>query len=77
MQLSKNDLSLELFDYDDSSSLSLTSSTATVVVALTGLEPVTPRLSSACSNQLSYRAEATDCWPKSWPEVPNFAKLAN
>ena len=25
------------------------------VVGLTGLEPVTPRLSSACSNQLSYR----------------------
>ena len=24
------------------------------VVGLTGLEPVTPRLSSACSNQLSY-----------------------
>ena len=25
------------------------------VVGLTGLEPVTPRLSSVCSNQLSYR----------------------
>ena len=25
------------------------------VVGLTGLEPVTPRLSSACSNQLSYK----------------------
>ena len=25
------------------------------LVGLTGLEPVTPRLSSACSNQLSYR----------------------
>ncbi len=25
------------------------------MVGLTGLEPVTPRLSSACSNQLSYR----------------------
>ena len=24
-------------------------------MGLTGLEPVTPRLSSACSNQLSYR----------------------
>ena len=24
------------------------------MVGLTGLEPVTPRLSSACSNQLSY-----------------------
>ena len=26
-----------------------------MLVGLTGLEPVTPRLSSACSNQLSYR----------------------
>ena len=26
-----------------------------LLVGLTGLEPVTPRLSSACSNQLSYR----------------------
>lgn len=26
-----------------------------ILVGLTGLEPVTPRLSSACSNQLSYR----------------------
>ena len=26
----------------------------TQVVGVTGLEPVTPRLSSACSNQLSY-----------------------
>ena len=25
------------------------------MVGLTGLEPVTPRLSSACSNQLSYK----------------------
>ena len=25
------------------------------MVGLTGFEPVTPRLSSACSNQLSYR----------------------
>jgi hypothetical protein len=25
------------------------------MVGLTGLEPVTPRLSSVCSNQLSYR----------------------
>jgi hypothetical protein len=34
-------------------------------VGLTGLEPVTLRLSSACSNQLSYRpgsaAEPPDC----------------
>ena len=29
--------------------------TGEVLVGLTGLEPVTPRLSSACSNQLSYR----------------------
>ena len=29
----------------------------TEVVGLTGLEPVTLRLSSACSNQLSYRPE--------------------
>ena len=27
------------------------------VVGLTGFEPVTPRLSSVCSNQLSYRPE--------------------
>ena len=27
------------------------------MVGLTGLEPVTLRLSSACSNQLSYRPE--------------------
>ena len=27
------------------------------VVGLTGLEPVTPRLSSACSNQLSYKPD--------------------
>ena len=26
------------------------------MVGLTGLEPVTPRLSSVCSNQLSYRS---------------------
>ena len=38
-------------------SFSLPISTASVLalVGLTGLEPVTPRLSSACSNQLSYR----------------------
>ncbi len=29
--------------------------TSQEVVGLTGFEPVTPRLSSACSNQLSYR----------------------
>jgi hypothetical protein len=29
-------------------------------VGLTGLEPVTLRLSSACSNQLSYRPEIAD-----------------
>src|SRR4030095_7936329 len=34
-------------------------------VGLTGLEPVTLRLSSACSNQLSYR-------PKSAASPPNF-----
>ena len=28
-----------------------------LVVGLTGLEPVTPRLSSACSNQLSYKPD--------------------
>ncbi len=31
-----------------------------VVVGLTGLEPVTLRLSSACSNQLSYRPIQAD-----------------
>ena len=30
------------------------------LVGLTGLEPVTLRLSSACSNQLSYRPEIAD-----------------
>ena len=30
------------------------------MVGLTGLEPVTPRLSSACSNQLSYRPLLVD-----------------
>jgi hypothetical protein len=30
---------------------------ANVVVGLIGLEPMTLRLSSACSNQLSYRPE--------------------
>ena len=43
-------------------------------MGLTGLEPVTPRLSSACSNQLSYRpvglpAEASHLSPQ-----PDFAK---
>ena len=32
-------------------------------MGLTGLEPVTLRLSSACSNQLSYRPEKS-CWGK-------------
>ena len=31
------------------------------LVGLTGLEPVTLRLSSACSNQLSYRPWIRDC----------------
>jgi hypothetical protein len=30
-------------------------------MGLTGLEPVTLRLSSACSNQLSYRPEGKNC----------------
>lgn len=34
------------------------------LVGLTGLEPVTPRLSSACSNQLSYRPGLGLCLPK-------------
>jgi hypothetical protein len=33
---------------------------AAVLVGLTGLEPVTLRLSSACSNQLSYRPNRAD-----------------
>ena len=32
------------------------------VVGVTGFEPVTLRLSSACSNQLSYTPNKT-CWP--------------
>ena len=43
-----------------------------VLVGLAGLEPATPRLSSVCSNQLSYK-------PYSWLElslqlnpIPNF-----
>ena len=31
------------------------------MVGLTGLEPVTPRLSSACSNQLSYKPHLFKC----------------
>jgi hypothetical protein len=34
-------------------------------MGLTGLEPVTLRLSSACSNQLSYRPEENDLAPVS------------
>ena len=30
------------------------------MVGVTGLEPVTPRLSSACSNQLSYTPDSND-----------------
>ena len=37
------------------------------VVGLTGLEPVTLRLSSACSNQLSYRPAVTTTPGKSTP----------
>ncbi len=33
------------------------STSLALVVGLTGLEPVTPRLSSACSNQLSYKPD--------------------
>ena len=35
------------------------------VVGLTGLEPVTLRLSSACSNQLSYRPESLQAFSHS------------
>src|SRR5687768_3141382 len=47
-------------------------SSVSEVVGLTGLEPVTPRLSSACSNQLSYKPDLigssskTKCINK-WP----------
>jgi hypothetical protein len=37
------------------------------MVGQTGLEPVTPRLSSACSNQLSYRPMLCR-----WHTIPNF-----
>ncbi len=46
------------------------------MVGLTGLEPVTPRLSSACSNQLSYkphlikcRVQNLECRMKDHPEL--------
>ena len=32
------------------------------MVGLTGLEPVTPRLSSVCSNQLSYKPYQNIFW---------------
>ena len=36
---------------------------AQLVVGLGGLEPPTPRLSSVCSNQLSYRPCISTLWP--------------
>jgi hypothetical protein len=48
------------------------------LVGLTGLEPVTLRLSSACSNQLSYRpigpVTTVSTWllPKLWPAKLDF-----
>ena len=38
-----------------------------VLVGLAGLEPATPRLSSVCSNQLSYK-------PYSWLELKSLAQ---
>ena len=37
------------------------------MVGLTGLEPVTPRLSSVCSNQLSYKPYQKILDECSWP----------
>jgi|HubBroStandDraft_4_1064222.scaffolds.fasta_scaffold371856_1 hypothetical protein len=41
-------------------------------LGLTGLEPVTLRLSSACSNQLSYRPGVRFDTPEHAPVVSNF-----
>ena len=58
MQLSKNRPSHP----DDG-----TCQTQAGMVGLTGFEPVTPRLSSVCSNQLSYRPEAIADPSWTWP----------
>ena len=41
----------------------LTQTDTAGMVGLTGFEPVTPRLSSVCSNQLSYRPAAANFSP--------------
>ena len=51
-QMSKNEILI------DSKALQFGFEPLTGMVGLTGLEPVTLRLSSACSNQLSYRPVA-------------------
>ena len=52
--------------------------TSSVVVGLTRLELVTPRLSSVCSNQLSYRPSDTSSWRTTCcgflPIVKSFVK---
>ena len=40
------------------------------MVGLTGLEPVTPRLSSVCSNQLSYKP-----YQKIWVSAAGLVEL--
>ena len=47
--------SQQLFSLPRRCQFSLSLNNRFFLVGLTGLEPVTPRLSSACSNQLSYR----------------------
>ena len=48
------------------------------MVGQVGLEPTTPRLSSACSNQLSYRPEVVNVGGGTGIRTPDFqlAKLA-
>ena len=40
------------------------------MVGLTGFEPVTPRLSSVCSNQLSYRPQIMT-FSQDFPNIQN------
>jgi hypothetical protein len=53
-ELSKNEIELQHLPLASSTDPSSTSSRRLKMVGPDGLEPSTPRLSSACSNQLSY-----------------------
>jgi hypothetical protein len=57
-------LQVDLFN---SISIALMSALGGCLVGLAGLEPATPRLSSVCSNQLSYK-------PYSWLELKSLAQ---